>query len=174
MIELKKVPVLVSLAEDYLGQGMSVLIFVNFKMTLELLMKKLKTKSIVAGGQTAEERNQIIDNFLENKERIMICNVQAGGESHSYHDIKGEHPRVSLISPPWSASKFRQIVGRTRRAQGKSASLCKLVYIAGTIEESVCKNLNEGNKFLSELNGDDQLSDGDLNHYAIEGLDIAD
>lgn len=52
---------------------MSVVIFTNFKDTLNLLEEKLNVKCIIHGGQTQKQRDKAIDDFQANKEKIIIC-----------------------------------------------------------------------------------------------------
>ena len=52
--------------------------------------------------------------------------TQAGGTGLSLHDVNGEHPRVSLISPSFSAIDLKQALGRIHRAGAKSPAVQKL------------------------------------------------
>ena len=101
-IEIFKIPTFVELAKDYLENGFSIAIFVNYTVTLELLAKEFNTTSIIKGGQNMTDRDKIIQDFQDNKSRIIICNIRAGGIGISLHDVNGNHPRVALISPTYS------------------------------------------------------------------------
>jgi hypothetical protein len=124
--------------------------------------------------------------------------MRAGGVGISLHDIIGDHPRVGLHSPTWSAIEMKQAIGRLYRADAKSHTKQRIVYskprtitiptqsdnpieqattteqaeqaeqveptmdngaTTYTIEESVCKNVNEKLRNISVLN------DGDLHGH---------
>lgn len=154
-IELLKVPTFVELAKDFMTDGHSIVIFVNFTKTLELLADMLGTKCLVYGEQTAEERDKHVQDFQNNKQRVIICNIRAGGVGLSFHDLHGGHPRVSLISPTWSAVDLTQALGRIHRAGGKSKSLQRIIFTAGTVEERISTKLKIKLKDLNSINNGD-------------------
>ena len=82
---------------------------------------------------------------------------QAGGTGLSLHDETGEHPRISLISPSFSAIELRQVLGRVHRASGKSPSIQNIVFANGTVEMKVCHAVR------AKLNNLDLVNDDDLN-----------
>lgn len=151
-IELLKLPIFVELAQDSLEENNSVVIIVNFTETLNLLSQKLGTKCVVHGQQTAQEREKNIADFQSDKERIIIMNIRSGGVGVSLHDLNGNHPRVSLISPSWSAQDVVQAVGRVWRAGSKSSSIQKIVYCANTIEEDICDRMKSKIDNISTIN----------------------
>lgn len=159
-VELTKVPIFVEMAQDAIAQGQSVAIFVNFSRTIEELRKRLKTNCVIDGSQIGErgarERQANMAAFQEDRERIIICNGDAGGLGISLHDLRGVFPRVSLISPGYSAKVLRQILGRIWREGGLSKSLQRILCLAGTVEEKVSKAITR------KLNCLDALCDGDL------------
>lgn len=147
IIELKKVPIFIEQAKIHLKNKRSVIIFVNFIKTLEILADQLKTKCIIRGNQTVSERQQSIDRFQSNVEHIIICQCRAGSVGISLHDTTGNHPRTSLISCPDSASDLLQELGRAVRSGTKSAVLQRLIFVAGVEQEyrkkcSIDKKLN--------------------------------
>ncbi len=142
-IEALKVPTIIDLAKQKLDDGLSVVIFVNFKDTLKVLAKELNTANVIYGEQDLKTRDRIITSFQENKEQIIICQIQTGGQGISLHDIHGGHPRISLISPGWSAKDLQQALGRIYRAEGKTPCLQMIVYCANTIEAQICEVLQE-------------------------------
>ena len=153
--ELCKVPGIVSMANDFLDEGRSVVVFTNFKASLEAIAAKLKTSCLIHGDQTPDERRQSIEAFQSNASRVIVVNTQAGGVSVSLHDTTQSHPRVALVCPTYSASDLRQALGRVHRAGG-SKSLQRILFAAGSIEEKICARVNAK---LSRL---DLLNDGDL------------
>jgi SNF2 family DNA or RNA helicase len=160
-IELLKCATIIDLTKDHLENKFSVCIFVNFTQTIKILKEELKTNCIIIGGQTLQEREENIKKFQDNKSRVIICNIKAGGIGISLHDVHGDHPRVSLISPSWDATSLVQTLGRVHRAGGKTKSLQRIVFCAGTIEERISKVLS------TKLNNLSSINDGDLVPFDI-------
>lgn len=157
-IEAMKIPTMIELAKDHLESGNSVVMFVNFKDSLNLLATHLDAKCLVHGDQTGEERDNAIDDFQSNKERIIVCQIQSGGVGISLHDTDGNYPRVSIISPTWSAQDLVQALGRIYRANGKSVCIQKMVYCANTIEEQICTAVQKKINNYAQLNDDEHTS----------------
>ena len=142
-IEALKVKAIVELTRDAVDDGNSVVIFVNYLDTMSLLVHELGVKCLVKGGQTIPERQKMIDDFQEDKEHIIICQIQSGGVGISLHDTNGARPRISIISPSWSAQDMMQTFGRIHRAGGKSMCIQKIVYCHGTVEDRICQIVND-------------------------------
>ena len=159
-VEILKVPTFVELAQDALGAGNSVAIFISFRDTLAALEKRLSDGyevAVIHGDQDEEERQSAIEEFRADKARVIVCMTQAGGVGISLHDTEGSFPRVALISPTFSAIDLKQALGRVHRADGKSKSVQKIVFAAGTIEEAVCRAVRK------KLNNIDLINDDELN-----------
>lgn len=156
--ELLKVTALTEMTKEYLYEGMSVIVFVNFRETMKYLAENLKTRSLIFGDQEKYGllRDTVIDNFQSGKERLIIAMVEAGGQSISLHDIHGISRRISLICPTYNPITLQQTLGRTYRAGSKSTPIMKLVYACGTVEEKVAEAVNK------KLNNISALNDGDL------------
>lgn len=170
LAELLKVPTMVEMMEDLYDEGISPVCFVNYTDTVEAIEKKLlrnpKMSNQIAkivGGQTNKQRNNDIDDFQNNVKRVMIANLSAGNAGISLHDLKGNAPRHSLISPSFSAIHLVQALGRIHRAEGKTPCIQKVVFAAGTIEEHACRRVQ------ARIDNIDQLNDGDL----TSGIKIA-
>lgn len=162
-IEMLKVTIFMDLALEGLDSGFSVVIFVNYLDTMNYLCYHLKTEAdkyggiaIIAGGQGIEERQANIDDFQNNSKRLMIATIQAGGIGISLHDIHGDHPRLSIISPSWTATEVKQALGRVHRAGAKTPALQKIIYVAKTYEEDICALIKQ--KFIVM----DAINDGDM------------
>lgn len=164
-IEMLKVTLFMELAQEALDSGYSVVIFVNYIGTLEYLCYHMKCDCIIKGGQGIEERDNMIKDFQSNKKKLIIIMQQAGGVGISLHDIHGNHPRMSIISPSWSGQEMRQTLGRIHRAGSKTPAIQKIVYVAKTYEEQLC------NIIKIKLRNIDALNDGDLNEYNLEKID---
>lgn len=158
-IENLKVDILFDMMIDYHDQDKSVVVFVNYTTTYDMLINQLRKRDIfyseINGKQDAEERQDNIDRFQNNEVRIMICMIQAGGTSISLHDVSGRFPRVSIISPSYSRIELIQTLGRIFRNGGKSPCLQKIVYCAGTYEEDVAKVLRNKRETLDKVTDDD-------------------
>jgi superfamily II DNA or RNA helicase len=161
-VELLKVPVIVEMAEDLLAEGKSVAIFTNFKATMEALVPKLWPKagiSCIHGDQTAEERQTAIDLFQSDMSRVALCQTAAGGVGISLHDITGKHPRAAIISPDWNEKNIIQVIGRVHRAGGKTPSMQRILFAAGTVEEKVEKSVRKKIELLNLLNEESTCTD---------------
>jgi len=156
-VELLKVPLFVEMIEDGIENGMSIVIFCNFTETIDALSERLNTKCIVNGDpKYVKVRQQNIDDFQSDKERVILINIAAGGSGLSLHDLNGKYPRMSIISPSYSAVLMRQSTGRIWRDSAKSKSIQKIVFASGTVEEKVCESVKQ------KLENLDTLNDGDL------------
>jgi len=161
-VEMFKVPLIIEMAEEAIENGMSVAIFCNFTETINALSDRLNTKCIVNGVVSDKKRQQAVDDFQDDKQRIILINIAAGGAGLSLHDLNGKYPRISLICPSYSAVLMRQSTGRVWRDSAKTKSIQKIVFVANTIEEEVCKIVNQ------KLENLDLLNDGDLNYVKKE------
>lgn len=159
-VELYKVPIFEELTKDAIESGNSVVIFINFRATMEALTKRLSGLgeiSFVYGAQDAGTRDSEIKKFQRDATRICICMTQAGGTGLSLHDEHGNHPRISLISPSFSAIDLRQALGRIHRATGVTPAIQKIVFANDTVEMGVCKAVRK------KLNNIDLINDDELN-----------
>jgi superfamily II DNA or RNA helicase len=155
-VEKLKIATFIELARDHVAEGCSVAIFVNFRESVDILAEKLKTKCIIDGRVSDDEREANREAFQADKERIIICNTAAGGVGIGLHDITGKHPRVGLISPSYSAIDLKQVLGRLPRAGAKTKVIQKLIFCAETQEEQIAERVNE------KMNNIDLINDGDL------------
>lgn len=153
--EIRKIPTMVELTEGLLEEGKQVAIFVNFSQSITALKEMLKTDCIIQGGQAAEVREQNRQDFQSGTAKIIICNLQAGGVGISLHDDAGLAPRVSLISPTFSAVDLKQTLGRIHRAGAKSKCVQIIMFAAGTVEEAVCGAVKDKLSNLDILNDND-------------------
>lgn len=168
--ELLKVNSFIELASDAYENGRSVCIFVNFIDTLNAIVARLNKKfggklvSKICGGQKSDERDVEIAKFQSDVSRFMVANIQAGGVSVSLHDLNGNYPRVSYLSPSYSAVSFVQATGRIHRNGGMTDCLQYVVFCKDTIEENVCYRLKGKVKCLNLLNDGDL----DITEYGLE------
>lgn len=157
-IELIKVPLFLEMIEEAMEQGFSVAVFLNFTETINAIASRLNTKCIFDGKTPDKVRDRNVELFQEDKERVILVNVASGGAGLSLHDLNGNFPRMSLISPHDSPVFMRQALGRVWRDDAKTKSVQKIVFVANTVEEVVCVNVQR------KLNNLDLLNDGDLSY----------
>lgn len=157
-IELLKVPQFVELAKKYLRKNNSVVIFINYKDTASYISSQIGNEPhlFIDGEQDGFERQQVISKFQNDEVHLLICNIMAGGIGISLHDLLGQYPRVSIISPTWTSIDLKQALGRIHRANAKSNAKQRIVYCKDTVEEDICKLVNKKIKNI------DTLNDGDL------------
>lgn len=155
-IELLKIPAAVDLAEDRLAQGYSIGVFVEFRQTVEELSKRLGCP-FIDGTVTGESRDEIISRFQANETRCLVLNSAAGGIAISLQDLDGEHPRFGIVSPGWSATTFKQLIGRFPRDGGRSKSHFRVLFAAGSpVEKRIY------NALKLKLDNLSSLTDGDM------------
>jgi hypothetical protein len=155
-IELLRIPDLSEMVRD-LSEEHSVVVFLNFRESVHHMMQLLQDlkPAIIIGEQSEETREEQRLSFQENKARICICTISAGGLGLDLHDLNGR-PRISIINPTWSAVQLVQCLGRIHRAGSLSPAVQKLIYAAGTVEEDVAKRVE------ASLNNLSLLQDGEL------------
>jgi hypothetical protein len=163
-IELLKIPTFIRLTQEHISEGKSVAIFVNFTDTLLNLSEKLNTKCLIYGEQDIKDRNKNINDFQADRQRIIICNTKSGGTGVNLHDLHGNFPRVSIISPTWSAQDLVQALGRIFRAKAQSKVVQRIIFCKGTIEDDICENVGEKIGTIAFIN------DGNMDSYNYKGL----
>jgi superfamily II DNA or RNA helicase len=158
-VELLKTPLFVELTLEALEEEKSVVVFVNFRETLEQIKLALAKKGVEAGwimgGQAQGVRDAWIQAFQTNQVHVMLVMIQAGGLALSLHDLHGR-PREAFLAPPDSAKDLKQALGRIHRAGSLSKAIQKIVFVARTVEETACENVRR------KLNNLSTLNDGDL------------
>jgi superfamily II DNA or RNA helicase len=158
-IEKRKADVIFEIAQKYIEQNKSVVIFVNFLDTLLLLGEMFSEighkYNTLTGDQTLEQREISIDDFQKNKVKIMISMIQVGGASIGLHDVTGKSPRVSIISPSFSSIELIQTLGRIYRSGIKTPVLQRIIFCSGTYEEDICNSVRNKSKFISKITDQD-------------------
>lgn len=143
-IEMLKVPTFAAMTKDYLDQGMSVAVFLNFSASIDALDERMGGGNLrIQGAKTDMEklvREESMNAFQRNEAHVILCNITAGGVGINLHDTTGERPRVSLISPHDSAEVIAQVIGRIDRAGAQTDTIQHIIFAAGTVEEEVSKN----------------------------------
>lgn len=161
--ELLKIPTMVDMVNDWYDENLSPVVFLNFTDSVEAIEKQLlKNNKLnnkigkIVGGQSSKQRQNDIDSFQSDQKRVMLVNLAAGNAGVSLHDLNGNHPRASIVSPSFSAINMLQSLGRIHRAEGKTPCMQKIFFAEDTIEEHCCRNVQD------KLNNLEALNDGDL------------
>lgn len=134
-IELLKVPIAAELAEDDFEKGHSIVFFVNFRQTIDELLKFFPDAGVI-DGQTGN-RDGVIDSFQANELRRLIVNNEAGGVCLSLHDLHGDFPRMGYFFPNFSATSADQVFGRLQRDGGKSTCYYRVILAENTVESRI-------------------------------------
>ena len=162
--EILKVPAMVNWIIDMYREGISPVVFVNFRDTLEAIEKKLNESdsfdgkiSKIVGGQSKTKRNEQIELFQNDISRVCLVMIPAGAASISLHDLNGNYPRHTLINPSYSAINTLQALGRCHRANGKSPVIQRFFFAEGVeIEQKMRQRVG------LRLTNLEYLNDGDL------------
>lgn len=159
LAEACKLPEIVEMTRDLLEEGKSVVVFLNFRETTLTLRSTLETElkqpvSLVIGGQTSEEREKNVQAFSDDRVNIIVCTAAAGGTGlDGLQDLRGDRPRVSLISPSFSAQTHKQVLGRLPRAYAKSGVIQKILVANDSVEEYVMQAIHRKLANLEALHG---------------------
>lgn len=158
--EFCKAETMAQMAIDAETDGNSIFLCVNFTDSRKRIEEYFRSKSVpfasIYGGQKESERQDGIEKFQRNEIHIMVGMSAACSVALSLHDERKERPRVSLISPGYSASEFAQSLGRVRRVGGTTA-VQKIIIAAGSVEERVGKAIERKMDNLAALTDRDLL-----------------
>jgi len=154
-IELLKVDLFVELAKEAIEAGMSVLLFINYTETINVLSERLNTNCIYSGQVSEKEKIKNKEDFQSNKKNIFLIQVKSGGVGLNLGDLDGLHPRCSIISVDDDSRAIKQCFGRAWRQNSKSKSLVKIPFVADSIEEDVFDNMK------LKINNIDLINDAD-------------
>jgi len=158
--EFSKLPAVIDMIEDLQATGRSVLVFVNFRDSLERLRRHFEDQrpAMIYGGQDIEgvPREEERLRFQRDDTRLWLSMIQAGGIGISGHDLNGRYPRASLILPGVSAEQVIQADGRDHRAGGLTPVDHYFLFSDCKVERQIRARLEE------KINNISTLLDGDL------------
>jgi len=170
--ELLKAPGLAEMATDGVEEGQSVVIFVNFRATLAALRKLLTDLPVIEGETPMDERADILRRFGADEVRVVAANLATAGEGlDGLQDLRGEFPRLVLLSPGFNAVQLKQALGRVHRANARSKSVQRIVFAAGTVEERACEAVRAKVANMALLN-DGDLAAGIFTTEATKGTEV--
>lgn len=152
-IERFKIPIILDIIEEYVNLNFSIVIFVNFVETIKELHKILSPThnvGVLYGEIDINQRTKFIEDFQTNRLNIIICSTSLA-LGISLHDISGNKPRMSIISPIMSGITYEQILGRIYRVGVKTPVIQKIIYYANTCETVLCNQLKDKIEFLNKI-----------------------
>lgn len=161
--ELFKVPALIEEIEDRHEEGESVIVFVQFTRTIQVVSERLGSidHRVLDGKRSRRDQDAAVHDFQSGQVRVLVCQVDAGSESIDLHDTDGSRPRHVIVFPTYKAVTLIQVLGRAVRSGAKSPVVQRIVYSSTGIESKIARAVERRLENLS------LLTDGELN---MEGL----
>lgn len=150
--ELLKVPVMRDMALNLINEGRHVVVFFNYEESVQSFAKRFPHDIGLITGKNVKNRQQVMDDFQADKLPCVVANIRAGGVSINLHDITGNFPRSSLLSPSWNPKEVIQAIGRIHRAGGMTPSQQHVFFAANTVEEEVEHATRVGIQNISLIN----------------------
>ncbi|NBU99732.1 MAG: hypothetical protein EBS19_16240, partial [Spirochaetia bacterium] len=148
----------------------------KYKGTLPEIGKRLKEMGIKAEGlyggspteAIREQNKRKIDGFNNGDTKIMYGNADTMGTGVSFDDEKGDAPRtILMMTPPFSAMDFVQVLGRINRLKTKSPAKVKLIGMENSpmamVDEWMNQILRDKISYLGET------VKGDISEFDIGG-----
>lgn len=123
-------------AQSLAAEGFRPVLMLNFRDTINTAFEQLQWP-IIDGRTQPAHRDLILERWSHNEWDGLIVNTACAGESLNLHDLKGNAPRATLISPVFSGISRKQIHGRIHRNGAKSPALQTWYWIANTVEEEM-------------------------------------
>lgn len=166
-LELLRVPAMVEMAFDAIAQGMSVCLFFNFSASIDETAAQFgdAVRFVrIEGGQNLAQRRNAEAAFQADAVRAALINTEAGGVCLSLHDVRGQFPRMSLLSPGWSGMSMQQAFARVNRDGGLTKSLQRVIFIANSQESEVAA------AFTTKITRNEVLQNGDLVPSSLRNL----
>ncbi len=122
--------------KDFLDENDKLVIFAHHKESITNLIEELKDYKPVSitGGQSNDDRQQVIDKFQNDKScKVIICSIKAAGigitlTASSY---------VAFLELAWTPSEMNQCEDRCHRIGVKSNVTCYYFIANNTIEQVI-------------------------------------
>lgn len=146
------IPGICRLAREEMAAGRSVAIFCSFTDTRLAIQKELNTSLSIHGQQTEAQRLHARNQFQSDRERVIVCNVSAGGVAISLHDVRGEFPRTAIILPATKVIDMVQATGRIHRATAKSPSVQYIPFCPGGVMEGLVRKIRMSMSAIAKIN----------------------
>lgn len=134
-IEIFKVSTFVKYANRSLSEGKSVVIYVNFVESIDIIIEELGIGYGIHNGKTHEENTNAIFNFRLDKVKVIVCTVQFAniGGFMLADTVNGNFPRNVIIS----GAVLLDILHKICREGCKTPTMQTLMFCEGTVEEEI-------------------------------------
>jgi SNF2 family DNA or RNA helicase len=154
--ELCKCEWLLEQTQEILDEGGSVVLFVNYKLTIECLKEmaavdRVNPPLIYHGDMGVEEKQASIEMFNTCRNQWIIVQIASGGSSIDLHDTRGDAERHTYLCPTYTSEDIIQALGRADRLGRKSPVYQTLVYASKGIEREIYTNVQKKINNLSTL-----------------------
>jgi superfamily II DNA or RNA helicase len=142
-IEIAKAEVMAERAAEHHHEGRSVATFLTFHDAIATYCTRLRKLlpgvrvERFDGATSGVDRELLLADFQADRLRHLCLQISSGGTGISLHDLNGVYPRVSLISPDFSARNLIQVLGRVHRAGGRSKSVQEIILADYPIDRGV-------------------------------------
>lgn len=143
--------------DNYLAQSdEKILIFGIHHNILQPLYEQYKDKAVLIDGNiTGKKRHNRVTEFRKKRDKqIAFLNIKAGGIGLNMQEAS----EVAFIELPWTPAELDQALSRAHRMGQKKKVNVHILIASGTIEEKLCK-------VLQDKQG---ISDGVLDGGAVE------
>jgi hypothetical protein len=159
VIELQKMPKFAEMAVEELSTGRSVIIFVEFYESSDVLFELLEEyapRLLTGRMKSLEERERLLRDFREGRFDLLITHTAIAREGVGMHDTRGGKPRTTISTSVWSGTVALQILGRADRLCRLSDTRQYIVYaqsLGGTgWDARVAEVMRNKLRNLKELN----------------------
>lgn len=114
---IAKIDTTVELVEEIVEQCGSVVVFVNFKETLQLLQEQISSFKLMDGDTTLPVRQALVDGFQRGEFQVLGTTFGTGGVGLNLHRAS----TVILHDRPWTPADAEQAESRVHRYGQKQA-----------------------------------------------------
>lgn len=160
--EMIKILPLTKLIKKFIDEGNSVVVFLTYKDSMNLLLNILERDykdiydktGVINGAITKDERTINIKKFQSGDNHLMILNLKSGGTGISLHDKNNNRPRISLILPSDCFVDLKQSLGRIFRMGCRSVVIQYFICLPNNIDEKIFNNFKLHDKNLKIIMGD--------------------
>ena len=165
-----KVDAFLSMAEELVENGSSILVFSQFSSMLEILEQELKQKQIhtllLTGKNTKEQRRSMVEEFQQSQSCVFLISLKAGGTGLNLTAAD----TVIHFDPWWNIAAQNQATDRAHRiGQKKVVNVIQLV-MKNSIEERIIELQNRKRELVENVIEGDQISNASLTKEEIMAL----
>ena len=129
---LAKVPEAIAWARDLIEAGQKVVVFGHHREALQTLAAALGAPLII-GGQSADERQRIVDGFQAGAYPALVCSIKAGGVGLTLTAASN----VAFVEQDWTPAGMDQAADRCHRIGQTDSVTAWTLLIPDTIDEEM-------------------------------------